>query len=147
MHSNITNPVEQAHLPLTRTPDQPSVSLDVIMQRKDLLAAINLCIDISGLDDKELYIPLGIDAGHWSNIRKGKAGTHFPTNKLNQLMAMCGNQIPLIWLARVNGFGLHMLESEAERQMRLANERARTWQQKYEVLAEVLQGGRTGPPG
>lgn len=140
MHSNIASAVEQGHLPLTRTPAQPDVSLDVIMQRKDFLGAINLCIDISGLDDKELYVSLGIDAGHWSNIRKGKPGTHFPTNKLQQLTEICGNKIPLIWWARINGLGLHMLESEAERQMRLADERARTWQQKYEVLAEVLQG-------
>lgn len=110
------------------------------MQRKDFLGAINLCIDISGLDDKELYIPLGIDSGHWSNIRKGKPSTHFPTNKLNQLMAMCGNTIPLIWLARVNGFGLHMLESEAERKLREADDRARHWKTRYEVLAEVVQG-------
>lgn len=140
MRSNTASAVEQGQLPLTRTPAQPEIPLDVIMQRKDLLGAINLCIDISGLDDKELYISLGIDAGHWSNIRKGKCGTHFPTNKLIQLMGLCGNQIPLIWLARVSGYGLHMLETEAERRLRLESEARKRAEEERDLLKGILQG-------
>lgn len=138
MRSNNASAVEQGQLPLTRTPAQPEIPLDVIMQRKDLLGAINLCIDISGLDDKELHLSLGIDAGHWSNIRKGKGGTHFPTNKLVQLMGMCGNQIPLIWLARVSGYGLHMLETEAERQLRLEREANEQLQRENALLRSLI---------
>lgn len=140
MHSNLLNGVEQGELPLARTPREADVSLDVILKRKDLLAAINLMIDVSGVDDKELYLALGIDAGHWSNIRKGKAGHHFPTNKLETAMDLCGNEIPLIWLAHRRGKGLHMLETEAQRLLRAANERAAELEKENKLLRGVLQG-------
>lgn len=142
LHSNFANGVEQGELPLTRPPAQDEIPLAVIMQRKDLLGAINLCIDVCGLDDKELYVSLGIDAGHWSNIRKGKGSAHFPTNKLCQLMVMCGNRIPLIWLAHANGYGLHMLETEAERQLRQATDELAREREKTSLLLEALKGGR-----
>lgn len=103
-----------------------------------MLGAINLCIDVSDLEDKEIYLALEIDSGHFSNIRKGKG--HFPTNKLDDLMTLCGNEIPLIWLARKRGKGLHMLLTEAERL--LAEERARRAEIEREnrILRDVLQG-------
>jgi hypothetical protein len=48
------------------------VSLASIGRKPTLLAAINYCIEVSGLDDKEIALALKIDAGHFSNIRKGK---------------------------------------------------------------------------
>lgn len=95
-HSNFVSAVEQGQLPLARKPAEADVSIGIIERKKDLLAAVNLCMDVSGLDDKEIYMALGIDAGHFSNIRKGKSGCNFPINKLNELMDLCGNDIPLI---------------------------------------------------
>ena len=140
MHSSIANGVEQGWLPLVRPAEQPEVSLDVILRRKDFLSAINLCIDTSGLDDKELYLALGIDAGHWSNIRKGKPSAHFPTNKMEELMDLCSNEIPLIWLAHRRGKGVHMLETEAERQLRIEREKRREAEARADVLLEALRG-------
>lgn len=141
-HSKISNAVEQGELPLTRPAPDQDVSVDTILRRRDLLGAINLCIDLSGLEDKEIYVPLKIDAGHFSHIRKGKPGVHFPTNKLNDLMRLCGNQVPLIWLAHSNGFGLHMLETEAERQMKALREQLETERLKNSVLMDAVRGGR-----
>lgn len=98
-------------LPLARRADESPVSLAVVKAQSTMTRAIALCVQASGLDDKEVCLSLGIDAGHWSRISKGDA--HFPTNKLNDLMDLCGNEAPLMWLAHSRGKGLVLLKSEA----------------------------------
>jgi len=109
------------------------------MRRKDFLGAINLCIELSGLDDKEIYLELKIDAAQWSRIRKGEA--HFPPNKLQSLMTVCGNQVPLIWLARQYGYELVQIESETQRLLRIEHD-ARVEAEKKLAYAESLLKGR-----
>lgn len=117
------------------------VPLESILARKSLLGAINLCIDLSGLDEKEIYIPLGIDAGHWSNLRKGKG--HFPPDRINDLMDLCGNEVPLIWQAYRRGYGLVVLKTEAERRAEAAEARAAQAELKVRVLMEAIAGRTT----
>jgi len=120
------------------------VAPDVIVRLPNLLSAINLCIDVSALEDKEIYVALGIDSGHFSNIRKGKPGVHFPTNKLDDLMTLCGNEIPLHWQALKRGKGLVLLETEAERQLRDERQRRIHAEEKVRTLQEAISG-RFGP--
>jgi len=134
------NAVEQPALLLARSPRTPApeeVSVEVIARKKDLLAAINLCIDVSGLDDKEIAISLGIDAGHFSNIRRGKAGCNFPLAKLDDLMTLCGNEIPLVWQALKRGKGLVLLQTEAEKQLHAAVARAEQAEERLKYLEEL----------
>ncbi len=132
--------MSQAELPLARRPEQPSVSVDTIMRQRCFLGAINLGIELSGLDDKEIYLELGIDASQWSRIRKGDA--HFPPNKLQSLMTVCGNQVPLIWLARQYGYELVQIESETQRLLRIEHEARLKVEEENRVLRDVLQGRR-----
>lgn len=108
----------------------------LVRRQPTLLAAIKLCISLAGLEaDKEVYIPLGIDAGHWSRIMRGEA--HFPVDRLCDLMDLCGNDAPMLWLVDRRGFDLSSLrrkESETERQLREARERIS--QLQAERLAE-----------
>ncbi len=60
---------------------------------RDELDAVNLCIDMSRMSDETLCDRLGIDKGHFSRIRKGRA--HFPTRKRLALMSLAGNYAPL----------------------------------------------------
>lgn len=138
MRSNDPSPVEQGVLMLTRARPMVDVPLESILARKSLLGAINLCIDLSGLDEKEIYIPLGIDAGHWSNLRKGKG--HFPPDRINDLMDLCCNEAPLIWQAYRRGYGLVVLKTEAERRAEAAELRAAQAEMKVRVLMEAIAG-------
>jgi predicted XRE-type DNA-binding protein len=132
--------MEQGVLPLARSPRAvQEVTDEVISRKKDLMAAINLCIDISGLENKEIAIALGIDAGHFSNIRAGKTNCHFPTNKLDDLMSLCGNEIPLQWQAMKRGKGLHMLESEAQRQLRIERDARMEAEKKLAYLEDLYK--------
>jgi predicted XRE-type DNA-binding protein len=123
---------------LSRARPIVDVPLESVLARKSLLGAVNLCIELSGLDDKEIYIPLGIDAGHFSNLRKGKG--HFPIDKLDELMDLCGNEVPLVWLAHKRGKGLVVLKSEAERRAEAAERRANEAEAKVKVLMEAISG-------
>jgi hypothetical protein len=135
--STLLNPVEQGRLLLASTPRSPAgeeVSYQSIARKKTLLDAVNYCIEVSGLDDKAIAISLGIDAGHFSNIRKGKAGSNFPLTKLDDLMTLCGNEIPLVWQALRRGKGVHLLEGEAERQLREERELRMEAEKKLQYL-------------
>lgn len=136
MHSNKLRAVEgQGELPLVRQPKQPPVALDAILAQRTFTAAIVLAVQISGLEEKEIYIPLKIDAGHWTNITKGKG--HFPVDKLNEFCDLVGNEIALIWWAHSRGKGLHMLETEAERLLRIERDERRRVEERLQYLESL----------
>lgn len=82
--------------------DAVSLDIETIKRQPTMNAAIVLCVMASGLDRKQIYGALGIDAATWSRIESGQA--HFPPNKLQPLMQMCGNQAPLVWLQESLGY-------------------------------------------
>jgi len=138
MNSNNKNVVEQGQLPLARYAIKTVIPVEVVAKQKTLLGAINLCITESGLDDKEIYLTLGIDAGHFTNLRKGNG--HFPTEKIDPLMDLCGNEAPLIWLANKRNYGLVLLKDEAERRAEEAERRAKEAEDKLKFLTQIMQG-------
>lgn len=110
----------------------------IVIQQPSLSAAIAMCVQLSGLAEKEVYLTLGIDAGHWTRVMKGDA--HFPVNKLNGLMDLCGNEAPLMWLANSRGYGLVVLKTEAERRAEEAEHALREERMKVKLLTDLLQG-------
>lgn len=124
-------------MPLARAPQPQPVSPQVIHSQKDMLAAFNLAANVSGLDEKEIYLALEIDPGHWSRIRKGEA--HFPLNKLLPFCDIVGNEILLEYWARCRGKGLHLLETEAERLLRVERDKSERLQLQVDVLKDALK--------
>lgn len=121
-----------------------SVAVDVrlIEAQPTLLSAIKLGISLGGfVADKELYQPLGIDAGHWSRIHRGEA--HFPVDKLCSLMDLQGNEAPLMWLCHQRGYDLNLMrkrESELEKQLRELRAELEHSKLKERVLVDALNG-------
>lgn len=130
--------VDQLPLAIARKPIAQPLDASVIFAQRDALAALNLAINVSGLEDKEVYLALGIDAGHWSRIRKGEA--HYPLNKLNDLCDLLGNEVLLVWWAHSRGKGLVMLETEAERQLRMEHDARIKAEDQVRMLKELLVG-------
>jgi hypothetical protein len=88
---------------------------EVIRQLRNELAAINMDINLSGLTDEYISETLMIHATHFSRMRKGRA--HFPPNKLNDLMDLCGSEVFLqymAWRRRKVMYDDHMSQEEAE---------------------------------
>jgi hypothetical protein len=120
----VHGPLVRLHV--RREPPRQMVTIDIrlVQQQPSLLGAIKLCIGMAGFEsDKQVYMHLGIDAGHWSRITRGEA--HFPLDKLGPLMDFCGNEAPLLWLLDDRGYEVSSLrrkETELEQQLRLARE-------------------------
>jgi len=125
-------------LALVRSPEKASVPIDLVHAQKSAEAALSLAVPASGLDDKEIYLPLAIDAGHWSRIKKGEAG--FPPNKTHEFCKIVGNTIYPEWIAYQVGCQLVMIRSEAERRAMEAEARATKAEDQVEMLKGLLIG-------
>jgi hypothetical protein len=130
--------VEQGELTLTRYADSNAVPIEMIRAKKNSGSAFTLACDSSGLDDKEIYMSLNIDAGTFSRIKKG-------TNTLNpdQMNSFCkvvGNTIYPEWLAYQVGCTLVMIQSEAERLAAEAQASLEMEREKNKLLMQLLQG-------
>ena len=130
----------QQHLTLSRRANRVAVTAEMLEAQKSLLAAINLCVTLSGLSDQEVAAELEIQPAQFSRIKTGES--HFPPNKLGPLMDLCGNEAPLLWLAHSRGKGVHLLKSEAERQRDDALAQLTLEQVKVQALMEAMRGGR-----
>lgn len=83
----------------TRTEKPSPVAEHVLQGCTTLLEAIQTCVQVSRYTKHyTLAEDLGIDRGHWTRIMQGSA--HFPTNKLQRLMELCGNLAPLQFMAK-----------------------------------------------
>ena len=91
------------------------VSDDAIKRCKDLRAAIRLCIETSGFQIKEIAFDLGFNKDHLSRmVNASDDPRHFPPERINDLMNICGNEIPLRWQSLSRGYGLYRLKTELE---------------------------------
>lgn len=114
-----------------------TVGDETIRRQKDALAAWNLSIAESGLDDKLIYLDLGIDAAQFSRMRTGKA--NYPINRLSQFMDVVGNEILLRYLAWERGYGLVRLQSEVERENEFLKQEKAELEKKVEHFQEFLK--------
>ena len=113
-----------------------------LARQKSFSGALALGASVAGLDlEKEVHIPLGIDAGHWTRIRSGSAGTDW--QKLEAICDLYGNDAPILWMLYQRGYDLHSLrkrETETERALREAKERIEGLERDKRVLVEALSG-------
>lgn len=91
------------------------VSGELVQSQPDFSAALMLAIAASGLADKQVYGPLGIDAAQWSRIRSGDA--HFPMTRYDAFAQIVGNDIVLEWLAHRRRYELRPLENDKDRRI------------------------------
>jgi hypothetical protein len=78
------------------------VDPELLVGCNTFLDAIHRCIHLSHLPNYVIAQKLGIDKSHWTRMMQAQA--HFPTNKMQALMELCGNYAPLQWLAMNCGF-------------------------------------------
>lgn len=125
-------------LALARQPDQAQIPVELIRRQQHACAAFSLSCQSSGLDDKEIYLSLGIDAGTFSRIKKGEATLQ--GDKLAEFTRVVGNTIFLEWLAYQIGCTLVVIKSEAERRADEAEKRAKDAEAQVAMLKGLLVG-------
>jgi hypothetical protein len=116
---------------------QKNVGIEVIESCATFLDAIKLSLSISGLEGKQISGHLGIDPGQWSRVLTGDA--NFPLKKLMEFMELCGNKIPLIWMAVKCGYTLSPLKSELEMELATVRAEKEELKKKYDTAIEVLK--------
>ena len=104
-----------------------------------LTAACFKCIGESGLQDKSICIELDIDPGVFSRARTGQA--NFPPDKINELMDLCGNEIPLRWLALRRGYGMVKLKSALEAENEKLRAQVVEQQKELETITKLCSSG------
>jgi len=125
----------QQGLPLAVVRDsEVDVSDEVISRLPSLRAAIKLCAELAPIDDKVICLELDIDPGQWSRIKNGQA--HFPDEKLPMFMDICGNEVPLRWLALNRGYGLVRLKSSLEAELEEKDAYIAELERKFEYFKE-----------
>lgn len=129
---------EQPELALVRTATTVDIPLAMIRRQRNASAAFSLACSTSGLDDKEIYLSLKIDAGHFSRIKKGDAG--FPPDHLAEFCALVHNTIYPEWIASQIGCTLTLIETEAERRAKVAEARAVAAEHENKLMRQLLQG-------
>lgn len=142
MKSRRLRAVDERQAPLPLKGPESSVRVEDISRQKSLSGALAVGAAAAGLDlEKEVHIPLGIDAGHWTRMRSGAAGI-----QADSLFAICdlfGNDAPILWLLSQRGWDLHSLrkrETETEAALRLERENSARLQLKLDALTEALTG-------
>lgn len=105
-----------------------------VMRKHTLGASIDLCLELAGLEPKQVQAALKLDKAQFSRWQSGQEGVIWP--KLKMVMNHCGNDAPVMWMAHDCGFdvgSMRRVENELQRENRLLRE-------KVGHLTEVLRG-------
>lgn len=129
---------QHPELALARTPESCTVPIELVRRQHSAGAAFSLACQSSGLEDKELYLSLDIDAGTWSRMKKGEATLQ--ADKLADFCRTVGNTIYPEWLAYQIGCTLVVIKSEAERRADEAEKRAKEVEAENALLRNLLVG-------
>ncbi len=122
---------------LTKEPSRFEVSIETIRAQKHSGQAFALACDCSGLDGKEIYIELGIDAARFSHIKKANAT--LPADLVKRFCEIVGNTIYLEWLAYQVGCTLVMIKSVAERKLEISAQKVKDVEEENRILKTLLQ--------
>ncbi|WP_252374515.1 transcriptional regulator [Hydrogenophaga sp. 2FB] len=136
MASKQLSPVEQGELALSRRAPANDMPIELVRRQKTGAAAFALACQSSGLEDKEIYLAIGVDAGYFSRIKAGTA-----TLQADLVPFFCdvvGNRIYPEWQAFQVGCTLVQIQSEAERRADAAERRAAEAELKVRVLMETF---------
>jgi plasmid maintenance system antidote protein VapI len=136
MSAELTTP-PQGELALARRPRRGEVAQEIVRAQKTAAAAFTLACSASGLDDKEIYLALGIDAGYFSNIKKGKATLQ--ADLIARFCDVVGNAIYVEWIAYQIGCALMLVKSEAERRAEAEKARADAAESRLAYLEDLFK--------
>lgn len=125
-------------LALARPPEQAEIPIDLIRRQHSAASAFSLACQASGLEDKEIYLQLGIDAGTFSRIKKGEATLQ--ADKEAEFCQAVGNTVYPEWRAFQIGCTLTMIQSEAERRADVAEKERDEARGEAEMLKKLLIG-------
>jgi hypothetical protein len=115
--------------------------IEVVRRKRTSASAFALACQSSGLEDKEIYSELGLDAGYFARMKKGEATLQ--SDQLSRFCDVVNNRIYPEWMAYQLGCTLVQIQSESERQLEAERERRKEAETKVRVLMEAIGGRAT----
>lgn len=128
----------QADLGLRRRAEPNTLPIELIRRQKTAAAAFSLACQSSGLEDKEIFGELDIDAGYFSRMKAGTATLQ--ADKVALFCKIVANTIYPEWQAFQLGCTLTMLKSEAERQADELREQLAASVRENLLMKQLLTG-------
>jgi hypothetical protein len=128
----------QGDLALIRRAEPNDVAVEMIQRQRTGAAAFCLACQSSGLEDKEIYGALAIDAGYFSRIKKGEATLQ--ADLIETFCAIVANRIYPEWIAYRVGCTLVQIKGEAERQLEAERARRIEAEKENRLLRDLVQG-------
>lgn len=129
--------MEQGNLVFQKKPEAvPEVT---VVKCKDMKAAVRMCVEVSGIEVQDVAFQLGIETGHLNRMLNPNDDRHFPLNKLNDLMSVTGNEVPLEWLARTRGYKLERLKSKVEEENEELRQRIEHMERERHAIASFFR--------
>lgn len=129
---------DQPELALSREPNRTPIPIETVRAQRSPCAAFTLACNSSGLEDKEIYLALGIDAGYFTNIKKGKATLQ--SDKVRKFCELVGNTAYVEWVAYQLGCTLVVIKTEAERRAEEAERRYADAERENKLMRQLLAG-------
>ena len=123
---------------LARRAEPNDMPIEVVRRQKSAAAAFALACQSSGLEDKEIYGELGIDAGYFSRIKAGTATLQ--ADLLERFCWIVNNRIYAEWQAYQVGCTLVQIKSEAERLLEAERTRRQEAEKENRLMRELLAG-------
>lgn len=122
------------------------VDLTLLPKIRHLGHALQKCAEAAAISDQALCIEVGIDNALWTRIKSSQAGIRAagegdPTDLLNRIMDVCGNELPLMWLNWRRGREPlpPLRESELERENRELREQLDVAHRDRDAVASFLR--------
>jgi len=131
----------QISLPLTNSTNVDDIPDAVLANKASMSSAIWLGVDISGIQDDQIASLLGTSSGNFSKYRSGQYS--FPPDKLIPLMELCGNKVPLRWLALKCGYDLTPMRSTLEEEVDDLRNRLAESEREKETIVRFLRETRS----
>lgn len=127
----------QGELALSRRAEPNDVPIEMVRRQRSAAAAFALACQSCGLEDKEIYAGIGIDAGYFSRIKAGTATLQ--ADLVQRFCEIVSNRIYPEWCAFQVGCTLVQIQTEAERRALAAEKRADEAELKVRVLMETFK--------
>lgn len=112
------------------------MDIDAIARQPSGHAAITLCASSAGKVDKVVADVLGIQDAVWSRVKSGQ--NSLSLEHLADLMTLCGNDAPLIWLLIKRGYDPNSLRPSECEAVRLIREREELCAKREAEAAEKI---------
>ncbi len=129
--------MKETTVPLPKCLNRLQVSIETIREQQNSGKAFALACDCSGLDSKEIYMPLGIDPGRFSHMKRARVT--LPADLVQRFCEIVGNTIYLEWLAYQVGCTLVMIQTEAERRLEISEQRIKDVEEENAALKSILR--------